>query len=147
MTSITTQTENHRDRSRERRSAWDTLNDSTTVRLVALMGGHEWIRWRADFVGALSRPSKRSSPASVSSYFQRRSREERRAAHKAANSQQRKKHEARAGRYAKLSEHRSGMAPSPSEAKEAARRQDALLDRGLMETFPASDPVSAPRIS
>jgi len=29
----------------------------------------------------------------------------------------------------------------------AARRQDALLDEALMETFPASDPISVIRVT
>ena len=39
----------------------------------------------------------------------------------------------------------------PDQLKEAARnaedRQEALLDEGIEETFPASDPVSAKRIT
>ena len=39
----------------------------------------------------------------------------------------------------------------PDQLREAARdsedRQEALLDEGLEETFPASDPVSAKRIT
>ncbi len=39
----------------------------------------------------------------------------------------------------------------PDQLREAARgsedRQEALLDEGLQETFPASDPVSAKRIT
>ena len=33
------------------------------------------------------------------------------------------------------------------KAKEAESRQEALLDEGVEETFPASDPVSAKRIT
>ena len=37
-----------------------------------------------------------------------------------------------------------GQTEAPSEA-DCARRQDDLLDEGLLETFPASDPVSVVR--
>ena len=33
------------------------------------------------------------------------------------------------------------------KAKEAENRQEALIDEGVEETFPASDPVSAKRIT
>jgi hypothetical protein len=41
--------------------------------------------------------------------------------------------------------HRSRTAPSDAAPSDAAerRRLDALLDEGLKETFPASDPVAA----
>lgn len=44
------------DASHERRHAWETLYDSATMRMVELMGGHEWIRWHADLINALWQP-------------------------------------------------------------------------------------------
>lgn len=40
-----------------------------------------------------------------------------------------------------------GEKPDQLEGHEAEDRQEALLDEGVEETFPASDPVSAKRIT
>lgn len=38
-------------------------------------------------------------------------------------------------------------ARAPAEPRATVRRQEALLDEGLKETFPASDPVSIVQIT
>jgi hypothetical protein len=96
-----------KNRSNERRHAWDALYDSTTMRLVDLMGGHEWIRWRADLIDALS-PQQRSKPfrhahaATDRSYFMHRAQEERRAARSAVGRKARAAHDELAARYEEL---------------------------------------------
>ena len=77
-----------------------TLSDGAMVRMAALMGGHEWLRWPDDRVNGRKRPVR-----------------------------PRKRTDSR------------------SEATKASKRQDALLDEALRQTFPASDPVSIARIS
>ncbi len=40
-----------------------------------------------------------------------------------------------------------GQKPDQLDGKEAENRQEALVDEGVEETFPASDPVSVKRIT
>ena len=115
------------------------FEDVSTARMVALFGGHEWLRWRADLVDALSpprprRPFAQEGAASDLSYFKHRFLEEKAAAKEAVGRKAREAHEELAARYAEL-------------ASRAAKRQDVLLDQGLTETFPASDPVSVAHVS
>ena len=146
-------------RSQERHRAWRTLADSTTIRLAAILGGHEWIKWRSDLVGALTRPRhddgfRFSEARSDSSYFHHRSLEERQAANVAVGRRARKTHQELAELYADVSE-RTGKDPTRpltarrclrAAAGQSAARQELLLDAALAETFPASDPVSVARV-
>ena len=124
---------------RHRSDQQSTLDDISTARMVALFGGHEWLRWRADLVDALA-PARRRGPfthegtASDLSYFKHRFLEEKAAVKDAVGRKAREAHEELAARYAEL-------------ASRVSRRQDALLDHGLTETFPASDPVSVAHVS
>ena len=84
-------------------------------------------------------------------YFGRRSAEEREAAQAAACVEARNAHRELASLYARLAiapaaigQQRHAHAALPSRRR--IERQEALLDAGLMETFPASDPVSVVRI-
>ena len=50
--------------------------------------------------------------------------------------------------HARRSEREHGKPDQLSEAeRDAENRQEALIDEGVEETFPASDPVSAKRIT
>lgn len=49
---------------------------------------------------------------------------------------------------AKRTHHETGKADQlKDKEKDAENRQEALIDEGVEETFPASDPVSAKRIT
>ena len=76
------------------------LSDSAMVRMAALMGDHERLRWPGD------RADGRKTPVRP-----------------------------------------RNRALSRSEATHASKRQDALLDEALSQTFPASDPVSIAYVS
>ena len=90
----------------------------------------------------------RSSRETDRSYFRRRSREQDIAAGEAAGAKARQAHRQLSALYAE----RADPAPGWKRARDAghlrlpgpgrAERQDALLDAALLETFPASDPVS-----
>jgi hypothetical protein len=115
------------------------FDDVSTARMVALFGGHEWLRWPADLLDALSpaprwRPIAQKGAASDLSYFKHRFLEEKAAAKDAVGRKAREAHEELAVRYVEL-------------AARARKRQDVLLDQGLTETFPASDPVSVAHVS
>ena len=105
-------------RSSEQRLAWRTLQESTTARMAALMGGHEWLHWPGDF-GKVFWPGARTREGQSQHAYRRR----------------------------------KGSAGFPATSKgaaqlaRAAKLQDQLLDQGLAETFPASDPVSISRVS
>ena len=49
--------------------------------------------------------------------------------------------------YAKRSPSEDGMPDQLDKIEKSESRQEALVDEGLEETFPASDPVSAKRIT
>jgi hypothetical protein len=98
---------------------------------------------------AFKSPDK--APESDRAYYRRRSREERGAARRASGVKARKSHETLAGLYAHLSDEPAMHVERPRQrrandfrptAASRAKRQDALLDEALKETFPASDPVS-----
>ena len=139
----------HTHGSGEPRPAGNTLHDRATTRMLAAMGGHEWLRPRpALFTKAQSprRPGRFAEPARESdrAYFRRRSREERRAAGAAASAAARQAHEGLADLHARRSEFGTTcVVPAPSGR---AKRQDALLDEALKQTFPASDPVGVFRV-
>ena len=140
--------------------AMSTLDDRASVRLVTLLGGHEWIRWRADLVDALSPTQRcRSSLARNDKtcdrlYFEHRSADEKAAASEAVGCDARNAHEELAARYAELAQRSDKRRSHDSRswlrrvrAVRTLRRQDALLDQALTETFPASDPVSVAYVS
>ncbi len=106
--------------SREQQLAWEFLRDSPTVGILEMkMPGLAAER------GLPRTPSAQAEAA----YFRRRLNDERGAARAAAGAKARNAHEALAAAYARQSVR--------------AARQDALLDRALADTFPASDPVTA----
>ena len=139
----------HTHGSGEPRLAWNILHDRATTRMLAAMSSHEWLRPRpALFTKAESprRPGRFAEPARESdrAYFRRRSREERRAAGAAASAAARRAHEALADLHARWSEF--GTTSVDSVPSGRAKRQDALLEEALKQTFPASDPVGVFRI-
>ena len=80
-------------------------------------------------------------------YFRRRSQEERAAAAAAASVAARDAHRELSLLYAQLSGPVAAVPERPQITDARARRQDALLDDALLETFPASDPVSVVLVS
>jgi len=143
--------------------------DGAAMRLVAAMVGPGPGSGRHAFKGAAE---DRMSPFAIelvendAQYFRRRAGEERRAAAAAAGPEASSAHEDLARRYARLSqrwtppariigprsarsasfEAETPMRPSGQSRRlpdaEDKRRLDDLLDEALLETFPASDPVS-----
>lgn len=90
--------------------------------------------------------TQEASERSDRAYFQQRLKEERTAALIATAPKAGRAHEALASLYA-------GQAQVSHEAKRSyalgrhnLARQDALLDRALADTFPASDPASASHV-
>jgi len=49
--------------------------------------------------------------------------------------------------HAKRTTHQDGVPDQLDKIEKSESRQEALVDEGLEETFPASDPVSAKRIT
>ena len=140
---------------RGRRYAPDLADDPNTLRMLALMGGHERIALPALF--GHSAPPRRGrrfadhAREGDRAYFRRRSREELSAAERAAGVEARKAHEELARLYVGLAgavEHRRDRPLAghsrvlPLAPGDRRKRQDDLLDEALKGTFPASDPVS-----
>ena len=122
-----------------------TLRPGAAARLVAAMAGRDGPASGRPAYGAYAVTARESDRA----YFGRRSAEEREAAQAAACVEARNAHRELASLYARLAiapaaigQHAHAALPS----RRRIERQEALLDAGLMETFPASDPVSVVRI-
>lgn len=136
------------------------IRDGTGMRLVAAMAEPHLAGRERHYSYGLG-PAGRMSPYAEdvaetdAQYFRRRAGEERRAADEAAGPEARAAHGELAERYARLSERRiprsrfarprstrsASFAHRPSAA-ERKRHFDERLDEALLETFPASDPVS-----
>ena len=136
---------------------WAVLRDSATMRMLAAMDGYRSpgrMTYMQEQAAAPRRLSAFTQPDRESdrTYFSRRAAQQRQAAERARSAEARQAHRELAELYARRSAEgvrsmplRSLQAPAralPPPASQQSRRQDALLDAGLEETFPASDPVS-----
>jgi hypothetical protein len=127
------------------------LRHGATARMLAAMAEPDPMRPGRHVFAAYARESREGGRA----YFGRRSDEERAAACRAAGVEARQAHRALSALYGELADalaapwqrRRANAATRAAIAPESrAERQDALLDSALMETFPASDPVSVVRV-
>jgi hypothetical protein len=130
---------------------WAVLRDSATMRMLAAMDGYRSagrMNYMQEQHAAPRRLSAFAQPDRESdrTYFSRRAAQQRRAAERARSAEARQAHRELAELYARrAAEGVRSMSPTralPPPASQQSRRQDALLDAGLEETFPASDPVS-----
>ena len=127
------------------------VRDGAAMRLMAAMAEPRPSgpgRDRRPRVVAATRmsPFRAEVAESDARYFRRRAEEEGRAAGAAAGPEARAAHAELAEHYARRSERRTPPSPvtRPGCGRSVAERKrlDDLLDEALLETFPASDPVS-----